>query len=102
MVSFKFLASATLVAVVAASPFSFVKRQSSSVRCGSNTYSAADLAEATSKGCAFHWDGEQIGNNDYPHRFNNREGLPLSGNGPYQEFPILTSGAYTGGMLAGP
>ena len=104
MVSFKFLASASLVAVVAASPFSFDKRQTngSSVTCGSNSYSSADLEEATSEGCAFHWDGETIGNNDYPHTFNNREGLPLEGNGPYQEFPILTGGAYDGGKLAGP
>lgn len=105
MVSLKFLASTTLVAVAAASPFGLFKRQGdggngTSVTCGDNTYTSEDLEGATSEGCTLHHAGETVGNNDYPHTFNNREGLPLEGDGPYQEFPILTDGIYDGGKLA--
>lgn len=105
MVSLRFLASATLIAVAAASPFGLLKRQgggkSTSVTCGSNTYSSSDLDGASSAGCTLHFAGDTVGDNEYPHTFNNREGLPLEGDGPYQEFPILTDGIYDGGKLAG-
>lgn len=97
MVSFKFLASAALAAVAVANPVALDKRQSGSWTCGGNTFSSSQIASATDEGCSLHFSGDTVGSNDYPHTFNNREGLPLDGSGPYQEFPILTSGVYTGG-----
>lgn len=70
-----------------------------SITCGSTTYDEAAINEATEKGCELHEAGETLGNNNYPHKFNNREGLPLETDGPYQEFPILPSGEYDGGKL---
>jgi len=41
--------------------------------------------------------GEQVGSNDYPHRYNNYEGFDFRVSGPWQEFPITRNGVYTGG-----
>lgn len=103
MVSFKFLASAALATLVAANPIVITKRQfaNETVTCGSNKYSVDDLESAAAEGCDLYSKGDQIGDNNYPHKFNNREGLPLETDGPYQEFPILPSGIYDGGKLIG-
>lgn len=66
------------------------------VTCGSNSYSKSQVDEAVAEGCRLFAAGEQVGSNKYPHRFNNREGLSFATSGPYQEFPILESGVYTG------
>ncbi|KAL2261656.1 hypothetical protein VTK26DRAFT_3671 [Humicola hyalothermophila] len=66
------------------------------VTCGRNSYSKQQVDAAVAEGCRLHKAGEQIGSSKYPHRFNNREGLELATDGPYQEFPILPSGVYTG------
>jgi hypothetical protein len=68
----------------------------SSVTCGNNKYTRKQIDEATGEGCRLFAAGLQIGNNNYPHQFNNREALVFATSGPYQEFPILTSGNYTG------
>ncbi|KAK4192355.1 guanyl-specific ribonuclease N1 [Podospora australis] len=65
------------------------------VVCGSNTYTKKQIEEATAEGCRL--QGSPIGTNNYPHRFNNREGLILATSGPFQEFPIVRNGNYTGG-----
>ncbi|KAI5844471.1 Ribonuclease/ribotoxin [Morchella snyderi] len=43
--------------------------------------------------------GTQVGSNDYPHQFNNREGFKFNAgcSAPYYEFPVLSSGPYSGG-----
>jgi len=66
------------------------------VTCGTKTYSRRQVDEATAEGCRLHSEGLQIGNSKYPHRFNNREGLVFATSGPYQEFPIISSGNYSG------
>ena len=100
MVNFKSLACAAFAAVAVANPVSPQKRQESgSVTCARNTYSASQIDSAIYEGCNLHAEGQTVGRNDYPHAFHNREGLPLETDGPYQEFPILTSGVYTGGKL---
>jgi hypothetical protein len=68
----------------------------SSVTCGNYKYTRKQVDEATGEGCRLFAAGQQIGNNNYPHQFNNREALVFATSGPYQEFPILTSGNYTG------
>ncbi|TLS27044.1 hypothetical protein PpBr36_04088 [Pyricularia pennisetigena] len=73
-------------------------RQASEVTCGSNRYSSTQIQAAVSEGCRLNAAGSTVGSNNYPHRFNNRENLPFSIAGPYQEFPILPNNKlYTGG-----
>ncbi|PKS05010.1 hypothetical protein jhhlp_008376 [Lomentospora prolificans] len=67
-----------------------------SVTCGSNKYTQKQVDEAVGEGCRLIAANQQLGTNKYPHRFNNREGLVFATSGPYQEFPILKSGNYTG------
>ncbi|CAI4220077.1 unnamed protein product [Parascedosporium putredinis] len=83
MVSFKSLVFASLAALAVASPVDLDKRQ--------------ELAASPRKGCSLNAAGQTLGSNAYPHTFNNREGLTFATAGPYQEFPILTSGVYSGG-----
>ena len=66
-----------------------------SVTYGGNKYSKKQVKETTAEGYRLHDTGKQIGNNKYPHRFNNRKKLVFAASGPYQEFPILTTGNYT-------
>lgn len=69
--------------------------------CGSVVYSAAAVNAASQKACSYYKSGTQVGSNDYPHTFNNNEGFSFAVSGPYQEFPILSSGAlYTGGKYS--
>ncbi|KAK0619576.1 Ribonuclease/ribotoxin [Immersiella caudata] len=86
------LTTALLIAVAAAQGTVSI----SSVACGNNKYTRKQIDEATGEGCRLFAAGQQIGNNNYPHQFNNREALVFATSGPYQEFPILTSGNYTG------
>ncbi|WQF87588.1 Putative guanine-specific ribonuclease N1/T1/U2, ribonuclease/ribotoxin [Colletotrichum destructivum] len=66
------------------------------VTCGDNRYSKKQIEEATAEGCRLHAANQQLGSSQYPHRFNNRENLAFASSGPYQEFPIISSGNYTG------
>lgn len=57
-----------------------------------------DINKASNKGCELFKAGEQLGKNDYPHRFNNREGFDFAVEGPYQEYPIMADlEVYDGG-----
>ncbi|TLD15299.1 hypothetical protein PspLS_10678 [Pyricularia sp. CBS 133598] len=73
------------------------RRQATSVTCGNNNYSSDQVQAAVDQGCSLFSAGNTVGRNNYPHRFNNREQLPFSISGPYQEFPILNSRVYNGG-----
>lgn len=69
----------------------------SSVTCGSNRYTAQQILDATTEACRLYAANQQLGTNNYPHQFNNREGLIFAASGPYQEFPVIAGGAvYTG------
>jgi len=63
-------------------------------------YSASKVSAAVSQGCNYFQSNQQVGSNDYPHRYNNYEGFDFRVAGPYQEFPIKTSGVYTGGKFS--
>ncbi|SPN99073.1 related to Extracellular guanyl-specific ribonuclease Fl2 [Cephalotrichum gorgonifer] len=69
----------------------------SSITCGSAKYSQQQIDDAVGEGCRLYDERRTLGNNKYPHRFNNREGLVFATSGPYQEFPIIASGNYSGG-----
>lgn len=75
----------------------------SGVTCAQTAYTKQQIDDAVTEGCRLHAAGQQLGNSKYPHTFNNREGLVFAASGPYQEFPILHTGAvYTGSTLARP
>jgi len=65
-------------------------------------YSAAAVNAASQKACSYYKAGSAPGG--YPHTYNNYEGFNFGGlAGPYQEFPILASGAlYSGGKTSPP
>ncbi|KAF9876780.1 hypothetical protein CkaCkLH20_05626 [Colletotrichum karsti] len=101
MVSLKSTLVLALCAVLAAAnPIALEKRQGTAdinqVRCADARYSRKQIDEATAEGCRLYAANQQLGTSQYPHRFNNREGLAFTTTGPYQEFPIISSGNYTG------
>ncbi|EME45057.1 hypothetical protein DOTSEDRAFT_61650 [Dothistroma septosporum NZE10] len=91
-------ASAVLFAVsaIAAPTSEFVKRQSSTT-CGNNYYSYDQVNDALNQGYNYYENDQQVGNDGYPHQYNNYEGFSFPVSGPYEEFPITESGVYTGG-----
>jgi hypothetical protein len=74
-------------------------RQSCYSRCGSTCYTSNQVAAARSAGYNFYNQDNTAGSSNYPHQYNNFEGFEFLVPGPYQEFPIRTSGVYTGGTF---
>lgn len=83
-----------LAAFAAAAPASTLEERAATT-CGSTFYSAAQVNEASQQACSYYKDGKRAGS--YPHTYNNYEGFNFRVAGPYQEFPIKSSGLYTGG-----
>lgn len=79
---------------VSAVPAAIEKR---STTCGSTTYSTAQVNAASNAACSHVKAGTVAGSSTYPHRYNNYEGFDFDVSGPWYEFPIKTSGVYTGG-----
>jgi hypothetical protein len=69
------------------------------VQCGSTCYTSAQASTARSAGFKYYQQGNEAGSTTYPHTYNNYEGFDFLVAGPYQEFPLKTSGAFTGGKL---
>jgi len=69
------------------------------VTCGSTCYTSSQVSAARSTGYSYYQSNGQAGSSNYPHTYNNFEGFDFLVSGPYQEFPLRTSGAYTGGKL---
>ncbi|KAK5325166.1 hypothetical protein LTR93_004643 [Exophiala xenobiotica] len=73
-------------------------RQSCVDTCGSACYWQSDIDTAVQKGYSLHESGDTVGDNDYPHEFDDREGFDITVSGPWYEYPILSSyEVYTGG-----
>ncbi|KZV73220.1 Ribonuclease/ribotoxin [Peniophora sp. CONT] len=69
---------------------------SGDVTCGSNVYTVSQVSAAVSGGVAH--ESNPIGSDSYPHTFRDDEGLKLFCSGSsWLEYPILKSGAYSGG-----
>ncbi|KAL6242411.1 hypothetical protein RBB50_010550 [Rhinocladiella similis] len=74
------------------------RRQSCVDTCGSTCYWQEDIDAAVQKGFSLYQSGDTLGDNDYPHEFDDREGFDISVSGPWYEFPILSSyKVYSGG-----
>lgn len=107
----KFLSILALIAPVAfALPTSVVTeapvedaaletRQSCYVKCGSTCYTSAQVSSARSAAYNYVKQGSTAGSSTYPHKYNNYEGFDFLVSGTYYEFPLKTSGVYTGGMF---
>ncbi|KXJ94592.1 putative extracellular guanyl-specific ribonuclease T1 [Microdochium bolleyi] len=90
-----FIAALSVVSV-AAGPIEI--RQNCQYTCGSVCYSSGAINAAVTQGYKYYQNNQQVGSNNYPHTFNNREGFDFLVSGPFQEFPILRGGSvYTGG-----
>ncbi|KAF2664159.1 hypothetical protein BT63DRAFT_418289 [Microthyrium microscopicum] len=69
----------------------------SAATCGNNHYTSAQISSAVSTGCKFYHSGTGAGGSTYPHAFKDYEHIPMSSNGPWEEFPIMKKGDYNGG-----
>ncbi|KAI1752443.1 guanine specific ribonuclease N1 [Xylaria castorea] len=75
-----------------------VQRQSCATTCGTVCYTQSEIDQAVNQGYGYYQDDETVGNDNYPHQYNNYEGFDFPDQGPWYEFPILSSGrVYTGG-----
>ncbi|PVH86897.1 ribonuclease-domain-containing protein [Cadophora sp. DSE1049] len=94
---FGFKALLPLALLIATSSAIPVLEERAAATCGSVYYTAAAVNAASQKACSYYKAGSAPGG--YPHTYNNYEGFNFGGlAGPYQEFPILASGAlYSGG-----
>lgn len=63
------------------------------------TISSANIDAAAERALDYLNAGTQVGSNDYPHQFNNREGFTFNSGcrAPYYEFPVVKGGLYSGG-----
>lgn len=93
------IVSVLAIAATAFAAPATIKQRQSSTTCGSNYYSASQVNDAFNQGLNYYYNGEQVGNDDYPHTYNDYEGFDFPVGGPYQEFPIEESSVYTGGMI---
>lgn len=116
---FSILASLTLAASALAAPV--LQTRQSSTTCGDNYYSEDQVSDALNQGYGYYEDDETVGDDSYPHQYNNcsssyyiptcrgvlfadpyscelDEGFDFPVDGPWYEFPIEESGVYTGGM----
>ncbi|KAI1263562.1 Ribonuclease/ribotoxin [Xylariaceae sp. FL1019] len=90
------LALAALIAPAFAAPAAPAALEArAATTCGSTSYTATQVNQAAQKACAYYTAGTTA--NDYPHVYNNYEGFSFKVSGTYLEFPMLTSGVYTGG-----
>ncbi|OJD31906.1 guanyl-specific ribonuclease f1 [Diplodia corticola] len=93
---------ASLLGLAIASPIEKSEAKPLEVRqsattCGSTSYTAAQVRAAANAACSYYQAGDTAGSSTYPHTYNNYEGFDFAVSGPYQEFPLLKSGVYTGG-----
>lgn len=65
--------------------------------CGSTCYTSAQVTAARNAGANYVSNGGTAGGTTYPHVYNNYEGFDFLVTGPYYEFPIKSSGVFTGG-----
>lgn len=80
------------------SPRSNVAQRQCAETCGSTCYSQDDINAAVQQGYGYYEDGTTVGNDNYPHQYNDYEGFTFPDDGPYYEFPILSDEqVYTGG-----
>jgi hypothetical protein len=93
------LALPTSVVTEAAVEEAAVDARACYVTCGSTCYTSAKVTAARNSGYNYYKQGGEAGGSTYPHTYNNYEGFDFLVSGPYQEFPLMSSGTYDGGKL---
>ncbi|KAF7592137.1 hypothetical protein BBP40_000624 [Aspergillus hancockii] len=92
----KLLTLTTLLSAALALPS--VSERACAYTCGSNCYTSSAVSSAKAAGYELQQEGETVGSNSYPHRYNNYEGFDFTVSSPWYEWPILSSGKiYSGG-----
>ncbi|KAL7809066.1 guanyl-specific ribonuclease Th1 [Trichoderma gracile] len=88
----------SLVAFVSAAPLAELAKRDEAT-CGTVHYSSEDVASVSEAACSYVQTGETAGGSTYPHEYRNYEDFYFKGlEGPFYEFPILSSGkTYDGG-----
>ncbi|KAI1348349.1 Ribonuclease/ribotoxin [Xylaria sp. FL0043] len=84
-----------LVALASPALAAPVLEERAATTCGSTYYTATQVNQAAQKAYSYYTSGSAPGG--YPHTYNNYEGFNFPVSGPYLEFPLLSSGVYTGG-----
>ncbi|KAI2629629.1 ribonuclease-domain-containing protein [Hypoxylon sp. NC1633] len=84
-----------LVAFLASALAAPLVEERAATTCGSTYYTATQVNQAAQRACTYYSSGSAPGG--YPHTYNNYEGFSFSVSGPYLEFPLLSSGTYSGG-----
>ncbi|KAI1333859.1 extracellular guanyl-specific ribonuclease [Xylariaceae sp. FL0016] len=93
-----FVAAVVAAAGVQAVTREPVRRDECVYYCGDVCYWQVDIDDAVDQGYSLYKSGDTVGDNDYPHEFNNYEGFDLETASPWYEFPILSSyEVYDGG-----
>lgn len=96
---FSIAALLSVLAVASALPAELQQRDATT--CGNTYYSASAVDAASQAACNYVQNGETAGSSTYPHQYKDYEGFSFGGvQGPYYEFPILSSGRiYSGGTF---
>ncbi|ODA83870.1 hypothetical protein RJ55_02386 [Drechmeria coniospora] len=89
------------IALVGATPIEQARVEAGTT-CGRTYYSADAVRKASNAACSYVQDGGRAGSSSYPHRYNNFEGFYFQGEeGPFYEFPLMSSGKIYGGGRPG-
>ena len=67
------------------------------ILCIGTVYSQQNIDDAATAALNYYAEGQTVGSDSYPHVYHDYEGFSFSCSAPYLEFPILTSGTYSGG-----
>ncbi|KAF3313513.1 hypothetical protein TWF173_006017 [Orbilia oligospora] len=81
-------------------PVAYAKVQGvTEIECGGQEWKMDQVQSASDESFDHIKAGTTVGKNDYPHKFNNREGFEFSKDctHPLYEFPIVSGGDYEGG-----
>ncbi|KAH0610439.1 uncharacterized protein H6S33_011966 [Morchella sextelata] len=94
----KFL-SALIALTLAASAIAQDVSGSTGASCSGTSFTVSKIDAAGELALDHLNAGTQVGSNNYPHQFNNREGFKFNAgcNAPFYEFPVLKNGLYSGG-----
>ncbi|KAI0965269.1 Ribonuclease/ribotoxin [Xylaria arbuscula] len=84
-----------LVAIVTPALSAPLLEERAATTCGSTSYTATQVNQAAQKAYSDYKAGSAP--SGYPHTYNNYEGFSFPVAGPYLEFPLLSSGVFTGG-----
>ncbi|KAI1313174.1 Ribonuclease/ribotoxin [Xylaria venustula] len=88
-----------LVAIVTPALAGPLLEERAATTCGSTYYTATQVNQAAQKAYSDYKAGSPVlkAPSGYPHTYNNYEGFSFPVAGPYLEFPLLSSGVFTGG-----